>query len=512
MMLDIPERYKLCSVDECRDLDDYTINDFGVPGYTLMEIAGSKTAALMLDEINYGSSGLFFCGKGNNAGDALVVARHLHRNGISSTIVFISGTENLSDDAETNYQLLKKLKQHSKSGTPEITFLEGWKSFLEQEVSIDFIVDGMLGTGLNSDVRGDYAKAIEWTNKQEQSVYAIDVPTGLHADSGVELGTAIKAKHTYTYGALKTGFYFNDGPALTGEVTLCDLGFPIYQSRDINNFLISTNWLDQQEKPIFHSRHKYDGGVLYIIAGSEGLTGAAMLAARSAWAEGLGAVFMIIPRGILPVFENNLLHQIKQPVGNHDDLWFKEEHVDDVLEILKNKKGKILLGPGLGRHESTVKFVDQLLAHDPGPMVIDADGLWCMSQLSAFPKHQNDWILTPHPGELQSLTDSGDSFKPYERLHLSKIFAIKNNLNIVSKGMPSIVSTPDGHSFVTNYDTTIFARAGFGDVLSGKIAAYFTLHYQPELSCITALIMGKNKFNYALHQKHHTYPEPADLI
>lgn len=512
-MLEIPEKYKLCTAEECRSLDHYTIHDFGVPGYTLMEIAGSKTAALMLGEIEFHSRALILCGKGNNAGDALVVARHLHRNGISPTILFISGTKKLSEDTEANFQLLRKLKQNSDKQDPEINFIEGWESFSHTDIDFNFIIDGMLGTGLNSDVRGDYAKAIDYANASDAPVFAIDIPTGLHADSGKILGSAIKAHHTFTYGALKTGFYFNDGPKISGEVTLCDLGFPLVQSRNMTNYLISSDWLIHQEKPSHHPKHKYDAGVLYIIAGSEGLTGAAMLAAKSAWAEGLGAVILINPRGILSVFENNLLHHIKKPVGTHDDLWFKKEHVSEVLEIIQSKKGKILLGPGLGRHDETKDFVEQLLTKNPGDMVIDADGLWALSRLDHIPQHDNsEWILTPHPGELHMLTGATDSFEPYKRLGLSNKFAAENKVSVVSKGMPTIISTTEEVSLITAYDTTIFARAGFGDVLSGKIAAGLTLGYSVENSCALALLNGKNKYDQSIQAQSGHHPEPADLI
>jgi len=511
-MMDIPEKYKLCTADECRNLDQFTIDEFGVPSYTLMEIAGSKTAEHLLDEVPYRSEALIFCGKGNNAGDALVVARHLHRNGISSVIIFISGTENLSEDAQKNFDLLKKLSEALSKNDPELIFIENWDSFSGSADQYDFIIDGMLGTGLNSEVRGKYVKAIKWINTSGLPVYAIDIPTGLNADSGEIMGYSVKAGKTYTYGALKTGFYFNDGPENAGNIVLCDLGFPKSISRGMHNYLIDQDWIDIQDKPQHTPRHKYEAGVLFVIAGSEGLTGAAMLAARSAWAEGLGAVIMIVPKGILPVFENNMLQQVKQPVGARDDMWFKEEHVEEVRNILKSKKGTILLGPGLGRNEETINFVKQLLSSDPGNMVIDADGLWCLSQLDEIPKHETSkWILTPHPGELGMLTGSNKT-DSYDRLKMSREYSKQNEVTLVSKGMPAIVSEPGGQCYITNYDTTVFARAGFGDILSGKVAAYVTLGYYPAHSAVSALLNGKVKYDQLLQNNHYRHPEPADLI
>lgn len=235
------------------------------------------------------------------------------------------------------------------------------------------------------------------------------------------------------------------------------------------------------------------------------------MAAQSAWAEGLGAVILICPRAMLPIYEQNLPSIIKKPVGTRDDYFFKETHAEDVLNIIREKEGTTLIGPGLGRDNETIKFVDRLLSQNITDTVIDADGLWCLSQLTDWEKpEQSDWILTPHPGELNQLAPnniSGDQ----QRLETTRNFARKNNVTVLSKGMPGIIGTPTGKCYLTNYNTRYFARAGSGDVLAGKISAFLTLGYTPDRSSAMGLLQGKQKLTHFLNH-NKGLPEPKDLI
>lgn len=503
-----PHSFYIATSDESQNIDSRTIEEFGIDGFTLMEVAGYSAAQKLIESVQPGSHGLFFCGKGNNAGDALVVARYLVQHGINAAIVFMSGMENLSPDTQKNLSLLRKI--HEADATPgTIMFINSWSDF-DPHTKADFIVDGMLGTGLDSDVRGDYKKAVEWGNEASVPVYAIDIPTGLHGDSGQIMGNVLTAAVTFSFGMLKQGFYLNDGPAQTGEIIYCELPFPNYLKDTCSSFLLDESYIkpDSKRSP----RHKYEAGVLYVIAGSEGLTGAAMLAAQSAWAEGIGAVILVCPHGNLSIYEKSLPQIIKKPVGKRDDYFFKAEYADEVLSVLKEKKGKVLLGPGLGRHESTVAFVHDLLQEYAGEVIIDADGLWCLARKDRWKKPKSSvWILTPHPGELSTLLD-----KPikddHQRLQLVSHLASEKNVTIVSKGLPVIVGTPAGDTYLTSYNTHKFSRAGFGDVLAGKIGAFWSQDYNPEKSSALALLKGKHILENLLKDDSGRIVEPKDFI
>lgn len=496
----IPPPYYLCTAEQSRFMDEKTISEFGIDGFTLMEIAGTRAADYIMSEFHSGSHGMFFCGKGNNGGDALVIARLLSQQDFRITVCFLSGTEDLSPDANKNYQLLQKLDT-------EIEILN-WEKFTPNDY--DFIVDGMLGTGLNSEVRAPYSNAIEWMNQQEAPVFSLDVPTGLNADSGKIMGTAIQADVTLTFGALKTGFYLNEGFDTSGEIILCELSFPNKYKKP-SACLIDEQWVTADASSSSKRKHKYDEGVLYIIAGSEGLTGAGILASRSAWSAGLGAVVLITPKGLLEIYEKQLEQIIKKPVGSDNDLFFEEEHLPPVFEILQEKPGKLLLGPGLGRNKKTIAFTQKLLQQFEGDVVVDADGLFALSQLGNWskPKAAN-WILTPHPGELKTLLKTeldGD----WERLKLVKETASQKEVTILSKGMPSMVGTESGDAYLTGYDTRIFSRAGFGDVLAGKVAAHWLLQPSSERSCFHALLDGYEKAQTYFSTKSGSL-EPLDII
>lgn len=499
-MLKIPHPYYLCSAEQSRFMDEKTITEFGIDGFTLMEIAGTRAADFIMSEIPANSHGVFFCGKGNNGGDALVIARLLSQQDFNITVCFLSGTEDLSPDADKNFRLLQKLET-------DIQVLK-WEDFTPEDY--DFIVDGMLGTGLNTEVRAPYSDAIEYINKQKAPVFSLDVPTGLNADTGQVMGSAVQADFTLSFGALKIGFYLNEGFDTAGEVILCELSFP-NKYKNPAAYLIDEEWVDANSPSREKKKHKYDGGVLYIIAGSEGLTGAAVLAAKSAWSTGLGAVVLITPKGLLEVYEKQLVQIIKKPIGDHDDVYFKESHLADVLEVLKEKPGKLLIGPGIGRHEETIQFTQKLLAAFEGDSLIDADALFALSKWENWDiPGSSELILTPHPGELKSLLNNEVS-NDHERMEAVITFAKQKGLTVLSKGMPSIVGTESGVPYLTGYDTRIFSRAGFGDVLAGKTGAFWLKYSSAELACFHALLNGYNGSKQYFATNSGSL-EPMDII
>lgn len=502
-----PHPYFIGTSEQSRKLDSDTINSFGVGSFTLMETAGYSAAQKLLAVLRKGQQGVYLCGKGNNAGDALVIARYLVQHGIGATLVFLSGTDALSPDTRKNFELLNTIAEMDNGVS--VTVCTSWHEF-DTDTEPDFIIDGMLGTGLSSDLRGDYIEAVQWTNDCDQPVYAVDIPTGIHGDSGALMGMAVRADVTYAFGNLKQGFYLDEGPAHTGSVVYCELPFPNYLKKSFNTFLLDQAWVPKASPR--EARHKYEGGVLYVIAGSEGLTGAAMLAAESAWAAGLGAVILITPHGNLEIYEKNLPQIIKKTVGSRDDHYFKKEHLEKTLEIVAEKEGQVLLGPGIGREDSTKDFVHSFLKEFSGSVLIDADGLWALARLKEWKKAEGaEWILTPHPGELASLLERSVENET-QRLNMVRDIARKNRITLLSKGFPVILGTQEGKIYLTSYDTRKFSRAGFGDVLAGKTAAYRALGHSPEHSAALALLDGKEKIDRFINVNPERTAEPKDLI
>lgn len=499
----VPYPFHITSAEQNRRMDQRTISEFGINGFTLMEVAGTRAADFITQHTSSESKVLFVCGKGNNAGDAFVVGRLLIQQGFSCSFYLCFGDDDLSADAQKNYDLLHKLDT-------EITLLD---TVDQRSLSnFDVIVDGIFGTGLNAEVRSPIDQTIDTINECEASVFALDIPSGLSADNGRILGTAVQADFTLSFGALKAGSFLNDGKTNSGEVILCDLPFP-NKYREHAGYLIDEIWVNSIPSKKSTRAHKYADGMLYIIAGSEGLTGAAILAAKSAWAQELGAVTVITPKAQLDVYEKTLIQIIKKPVGDSNDTSFTSSHIEQVLSILDEKPGTILIGPGLGRQPETQEFIQAVLANFSGNAVIDADALFAMDETTFKQKPEDaEWVLTPHPGELTRLLSAEKSFTDdFDRMIQVCSFSKSNGITVLSKGYPGIVATVKGVAFITNYDTRIFARAGFGDVLAGKVGAFWLNEKDATIACIKALLDGQQKANATI-ERGNKAPEPLDII
>ncbi|MEX0994758.1 MAG: NAD(P)H-hydrate dehydratase [Balneolaceae bacterium] len=499
-----PYQYKICSASQSREADRLTIEKFGLSGNLLMETAGLQAARWISGKTREGSNGLYICGKGNNAGDALVIARYLAmHNRHNCTLLMLSGEEDLSPDSDKNLSHLKSLSHQGIT----VNFIDNLNAIPNE--NWNYIIDGMLGTGLTSDLRSPYDQAVNWINTHchNSLVYAIDIPTGLHADHGKIMGDAVRANATLSFGARKLGFYFNAGIEVTGKIIQFYLSFP-------ENYLESTATvllpeLEKELPSITRLRqHKYSEGVLYIIAGSEGLTGAAIMSARSAWKSGVGAVFLITPKGLLSIYEKTLPEIIKMPVGAYEDTYFSTSHSDSVLNMLNQHEGTLLIGPGLGRKRKTLDFTKNILNNFQGSVVVDADAL--LSIQEAEKPDKSTWIITPHPGEVRHLDKQ--ITEDFGRLSWANKFSTEHEINVVSKGSPTIVSTREGELYITGYDTRIFSRAGFGDVLSGKIAGFLTICKDVETSTIHALLDGYHKASDKKIEEPETSVEPQHLL
>lgn len=502
--LRFPYSHQISTGEQCRLADSQTIGKLGIDGFTLMETAGLQAAKLIGDKTAPSSTGLFVCGKGNNAGDALVVARYLaiHHNHICH-IYFPAGYKKLSQDTEKNLNLIQKLTSEGLA----LHIHDSDKGDKVKELNIHYAVDGLLGTGLNSNLRAPFKGAVNFINSLNCPVYSLDIPTGLHTDTGQTMPEAVQADYTLSFGSLKIGFYLHEGPASCGEIHHFGLAFPGKYRNSIASLITAD--LDSVIPKIHRSAdHKYSDRVLYIIAGSEGLTGAAIMSARSGWNAGAGAVILITPRGLLDIYEKTLPGIIKAPVGQENDTLFLEEHSETVLEILNQKNGVMLIGPGLGRKKSTNVFSKNILSAYKHSAVIDADALHVIPE-SEIPANA-DWILTPHPGEAKALSQK--SFKnDFQRIQWATDYAQEKSLTVLAKGNPTFTGTPDGKNYLTGYNSRLFARAGFGDVLAGKIAGYLAISGDKNLSIIRALLDGYMKAE-KLSMKSEAPLEPNDLL
>jgi ADP-dependent NAD(P)H-hydrate dehydratase / NAD(P)H-hydrate epimerase len=487
--LHFPDYNRVATPAMCREADRKTIEDFGIDGFTLMEIAAREAAAIIHRETGSCRSGLYLCGKGNNAGDALAAGRTLSEEaGHKINIFMAEGKENLSPDTAHNLALIEKLIEHGS----DIHFLE-WVP-ANPDADFDYIVDGLLGTGISGEVRSPYKEIIDRVNRFTLPVFSMDLPSGLDAETGNFLGSAVKASHTITFGMNKTGFYLNKAESCTGTVHLGKLPFPGF-AKQFDASLITPGLHDLLPTFKRKARHKYDEGVVHIIAGSEGLTGAAIMAAKSAWQKGAGAVILYTTRDNLPIYEKNLPQVIKVVVeGGHQNR-FTPEHSGTIIDSINKRPGVLLAGPGMGTSAEAGEMLMTVLSSTTGQAVLDADALSNMEAIKQLPeKRRRQLLLTPHIGEAKNYL--GMHFEDdFTRFREAAGFAQKTGCSILLKGNPSFLIDSDSQKFITAYDTTPFTRAGFGDVLAGTIAANIGITETLHLSVIDALLYGLKKYH-----------------
>lgn len=481
------------TAEAMREADRRTIDDLGLPGFTLMETAG-RAAADAIERVFGPMAGrrvACYCGKGNNGGDGFVVARVLHTRGASVRVVALSDPGEMSDEAARNGQILEHLAD-DRLALARFESLSQIAAFRPA----DLHVDALLGTGLTSELREPLAGLVDWLNEQTQPTVALDVPTGLHSDHGAVLGTAIEAALTVTMGAYKAGLLLGEGPQRAGRVEVAEIGIPRFVLAEQvaahegcawrpTDATVAA-WLPRRAA----DAHKYSAGMALVVAGQRGMTGAAAMAATAAARSGAGYVTCACPETAQPTLAAKLteIPTLALPTGPGGGL--DSGGARHVLAERLEKARALLVGPGMGRHPATQQFLLDLLEHTELPTVVDADGL---NALAAAPhvlaRHaQGRWILTPHAGEFRRLADDGADLA--DRIRTATHYARRWNAVLVLKGSPSIAAGPDGTAFVDPTGSPALATAGTGDVLAGLCTGLLAQGLAPLRAAVCALYLG----------------------
>jgi NAD(P)H-hydrate epimerase len=438
--------YALYRADQVREFDRIAIQEYGIPGAELMERAGSRAFQLLQTLWPAAKEILILCGSGNNGGDGYVVARLAKQAGIQARVLL------LSDPAKVKGDALAMLRAWQEAGG-EVEPYEGLPK------RCDLIVDALLGTGLEREVSGRWAQAIEAVNRHPAPVLAIDIPSGLNADSGRRMGCAIEAHATISFIGLKRGMFTGEGPDCCGRTYFDALELParIYARQILDTRRIDWSKLSSTLTPRRRSAHKGAFGHLLVIGGDLGFSGAARLAGEAAARSGAGLV------SVATRPEHAALLNLGRP-----ELMCRGVAEADELDSLLKRAGVIALGPGLGRGAWGRSLFERAMASGL-PLVIDADGL---NLLAAAPAQRDDWILTPHPGEAARLLDctveeiEADRFAAVERLQ-----AVYGGI-VVLKGAGSLIHSGGNRPTALCSDGNPgMASGGSGDLLTGIIAA-----------------------------------------
>jgi NAD(P)H-hydrate epimerase len=461
---------KIVTGAQMQELDRRAIAEARIPGTTLMERAGSGVAA-HIERIFGPLSGkviTIFCGKGNNGGDGYVAARLLHRRRANVRVLAMAPVSELSRDAATMYRQF--VRAAGKSAVRPYTSKSQVQPLLRDST---LLVDALLGTGLATEVTGRYADAIDGLNEADRPVVAVDLPSGLHADTGAILGRAVRASDTVTFGLPKLGLYQNHGIDLAGRVAIVDIGIPpaYVDAVPSRTSLITPSFVRASLPARRLSSHKGTFGHAGIIAGSVGKTGAAAMAAKAALRVGAGLVTVAIPSSVNDVLESKLLEAMTVPMPETKARTLSRTAFDRLRAFI-GARTAIAIGPGLSTHPETVELVQALVKLLDRPAVLDADALNALAGRAALlTECKTPPILTPHPGEMARLEmDATSQSVNADRIGTATRFARERGVFVVLKGARTVIARPDGTVGISPTGNPGMATAGTGDALTGMMA------------------------------------------
>jgi hydroxyethylthiazole kinase-like uncharacterized protein yjeF len=431
----------------------------------LMERAGLAAAEVARDVSGgTGKPVLVFAGPGNNGGDAFVLARHLKQWFFNVTVLFAGDEKKLAADARA---ALGAWRTAGGTITQSLPASQQW----------GLVVDGIFGIGLERDVTGRYAEWIDFVNRLGAPVLALDVPSGLHSDTGRVMGSAIRATHTVTFIAFKPGLLTLDGPDHCGEIHLRDLGLDTQQLRPARGHLIGREVLAGVLGPRMQNSHKGDYGSVGIIGGDHGMVGAALLAARAALKSGTGRVYVGLLARDAPLLD------AEQP-----ELMLR--NADELLKLANLTC--LAVGPGLGQTPDAAFYLEWAL-ESPLPLVLDADGLNLIAADSGMAgrlKNRNSaTLLTPHPAEAARLLAITTREVQMDRVGAAITLADNFSSLVVLKGAGSICAAPKGTWHINTSGNAGMASAGMGDVLTGMVAALLSQGVEPKAALLAAVYL-----------------------
>jgi len=497
---------RVSTAREMIEIDRATIAA-GVPGLELMERAGEVMAEMVMDFLHEhsdhdhgpgcshhshgeatapdsaGVGVLVICGKGNNGGDGLVVARMLAEADCPASVLLLAQPSELSADSQTNFELLPA----------EVTVFmpepEDWaEAFTELAETADMVVDGILGTGTLLPLRGPYIDLIRNINDAGVPCLALDIPSGVAGDDGQVNPVAVAADMTVTVGLPKRGLLLAPGRDFAGDVEVVDIGFA---EEVCEAHTPDVHWLPRHEYlGLLPSRtsvsHKYKYGSLLVVAGSRAYGGAAVLAGMGALRSGAGLVSLVVPGGLETATRVSLPEVLTNAVPETDNGTIAP--LDEaVYEAFSRGVQALAVGPGLSDNPETDQWVCDLMASQDNPVVLDADGLNAFARLDRAPTFASpEVILTPHAGEFARLIGLTSAEVELRRFELVPEYATRWNVVLMLKGAPSIIGTPDGRVFINASGDDALARAGSGDVLTGLLGGLLA----QGLSALDAALLG----------------------
>ncbi len=445
----------LLSAREMKQADKNTIEVFGVPSLVLMERAALKVIETIKEEKLDASKTLVVCGTGNNGGDGMAVARMLFLEGREVTVWLLGSYEKCSEETKKQYDILKAYGLEVREEVPK----EEW----ERETPT-LVVDAVFGIGLSRNIEGRYREVIEFLNGMEAGKLAVDIPSGIHADSGAVMGCCFWADHTVSFAYSKLGLCLYPGAEAAGKVHVAEIGITEESFLEKEPQTLA---MHEEDLALLPGRradsNKGTYGKVLVIAGSEEMAGAAYFSAKAAYLTGCGLVKIFTHEKNRVVLNEKVPEAI---VVTYDG---KKGKKDALVEAV-NWADVIVIGPGLGTSEGAEMILKTTLQTASVPMVVDADALNLLARERELLKRPHtDLILTPHLGEMSRLVDMPVDYVKKQLMEMAQEFAREYNVICVLKDVRTITSIPYGKTYVNLSGNHGMATAGSGDVLSGMI-------------------------------------------
>lgn len=471
---------KIVSADEMKNIDRRASEEYEIPSLLLMENAGLRVVEAVenLLENCPRRRVVVVAGKGNNGGDGLVVARHLFNSGAAVEVFLLGEPDEMTPDTRTNFEILSRMNV---ALTP-LRDEEGLNDLMMAVVNCDLIVDAMYGISFRGSLNEFDTKVVKIINWSRKPVVAVDIPSGVEADTGKVHGEAIKAAWTVTLALPKLGLLIDPGQHYAGMLTVADISIPVQllTGRHLKNNLITEDMV----KGYFPARplesHKGTYGHVLVVGGSPGLSGAVILASSAALACGAGLVTAAVPESLLPVIEGHLVEVMTAPLPETGKAFIAPEAMP-VLENLLSRASVCAIGPGMSRYPEAQGILRFVLERSGVPVIIDADGLNALSEDTSILKgRQIPIVITPHPGEMARLLKTTVEEIQANRMEVAREAAREWGVSVVLKGSRTVVAQPNGETYINITGNPGMATAGSGDVLSGIIAGLVAQGMRPD--------------------------------
>ncbi|MCX5812993.1 MAG: NAD(P)H-hydrate dehydratase [Proteobacteria bacterium] len=457
---------KVLTPERMAKYDEYAIKTWGIPSAVLMENAGRNMYRLIKERYLEGKHRIvIFCGRGNNGGDGFVIGRYALEAGYRVRVFLLCKKQDLKGDAALNMGL------YASMGGDIVEVDDSFDMLRRGIQHADIIIDAIFGTGLSKPVEGIEKAVIEQINESGKPVIAVDIPSGIDGKTGIPLGCAVKAIHTFTFAYPKIGQILCPGAYHTDKLTVIDISIPSFVEDKIgfDGHVVDGTMLRGALRERTPWSHKGTYGHVAIIAGSPGKTGAAYLASLAALKIGAGLVTLVIPESLNNIMEAKLTEVMTYPVADNGKGYFTLSSYDSVKAFVEDKD-VIIVGPGLSQNQATMEFVRKLYMDIDKPFVIDADGINAFQgYFDMIKKAKRNAVFTPHPGELARLTGLSTKEINEDRIGVGRKFVEETGVNLVLKGARTVVFNPQGDFFINPTGNPALAKGGSGDILTGFI-------------------------------------------